>query len=210
MTDGEWVRRALNGDAAAYGELAARWSARVLAFCHARCGSRHVAEDLAQETLLRGLRGLATLESPEHFGPWLRGIAQRVYLDWRKAKQTSQIPFSALRRDGPWDDLLASDADATVCDVDQTDEVRRLMREVEALDEDYREVVLLYYSHDLTYAELADLLGVSPATINMRLTKGRAALRERLLPPQEVEGETAPQGNRSPILSAAQTPPARS
>jgi RNA polymerase sigma factor (sigma-70 family) len=41
-------------------------------------------------------------------------------------------------------------------------------------------VVLLYYYEDLTYRELAEALGVSPATINARLTKARALLRVRL------------------------------
>ena len=54
------------------------------------------------------------------------------------------------------------------------------MAAVEALPEDYREVLLLYYYEDVTYRDLAETLGVSPATINARLTKARAMLRERL------------------------------
>jgi RNA polymerase sigma factor (sigma-70 family) len=44
----------------------------------------------------------------------------------------------------------------------------------------YRETLWLYYSDDLTYQEVADLLGTSRATVNLRLTKARALLRERL------------------------------
>jgi RNA polymerase sigma-70 factor (ECF subfamily) len=51
---------------------------------------------------------------------------------------------------------------------------------VNQLDDDCREVLLLYYYQDVTYADLAELLGVSTATINARLTKARATLRERL------------------------------
>lgn len=182
MTDAALVCRALEGDSAAYGELARRWSARVLAFCYVRSGSRHVAEDLAQETLLRGLRGLGSLDSPERFGPWLRGIAQHVFLDWHKAKQTSQVPLSALRTESSLEHLLATDADATQQAVDRDDELRELMQAVESLDNDYRETLMLYYTHDVTYAELAAILDVSPATVNARLTKARAMLRERLDP----------------------------
>lgn len=207
MTDGESVRRALQGDAAALGELARSWSARVLAFCQARCGNRHVAEDLAQETLLRALRNLSTLESPERFGPWLRGIALRVYLDWRKAKQTSQIPFSMLSPDGGVDRLLARDGESRV---EQEDDARRLRQEVESLDEDYRETLMLYYSHDMTYAELAELLGVSSATINLRLTKARATLRTRLASMQEGGHRTDTQATRHQTLTASNAPPERS
>jgi RNA polymerase sigma-70 factor (ECF subfamily) len=54
------------------------------------------------------------------------------------------------------------------------------MAEVEALPEIYREVIMLYYYQDVTYHELADLLDVTPAAINVRLTRARALLRERL------------------------------
>lgn len=176
MTDGELVRRAMQGDAASLGELVRSWSARVLAFSLARCRNRHLAEDLAQEALLRALRNLSTLRNPDRFGPWLRGIALRAYLDWRKAGQTTQVPFSMLDADAAVDELLACEADSTV---DRDDDVNWLMREVATLDEDQRETLLLYYSHEMTYAELAELLEVSPATINLRLTKARAILRSR-------------------------------
>ena len=64
--------------------------------------------------------------------------------------------------------------------VDRADEGRHLLAAVEALPEEFRKVVMLYYYEDLTYRELAQLLGVSPATINARLTRARALLRERL------------------------------
>ena len=54
------------------------------------------------------------------------------------------------------------------------------MAEVAALPEAYRETLMLYYTQDCTYDELAEMLGVSAATINARLTKARAMLRERM------------------------------
>ena len=87
MTDAELVRQARDGQPTAYEQLVRRWSARVLAVCHARVPRRDVAEELAQEALLRGYESLSSLEAPEKFGAWLRGIAARVCLDWLKARQ---------------------------------------------------------------------------------------------------------------------------
>ena len=70
MTDGELVRQTLSGWTAAYGELARRWTCRVLAVCHARVRHADVAEELAQEAIVRGYRGLGTLADPEKFGSW--------------------------------------------------------------------------------------------------------------------------------------------
>ena len=74
MTDGELVRRARAGDRSALTDLAHRWAGRVVARCHAAVRRPDAADDLAQETLLRGLRGLSSLADPEKFGPWLCGI----------------------------------------------------------------------------------------------------------------------------------------
>ncbi len=174
------VRRTLDGQPSAYAELVRRWAAPVLAVCHARIRCWHAAEDLAQETLLRGLRALPSLTAGDRFGPWLRGIAQRVCLDWLKSKQSAQVPFTSFASGQAPDELLATDADAVSREVEGAEESRKLMECVNQLDDDCREVLLLYYYQDVTYAELAELLGVSPATINARLTKARATLRERL------------------------------
>src|ERR1700761_9738636 len=89
-SDSDLVRLAQGGQLSAYEELVRRWSARVLANCHARVRSCHTAEELAQESLLRGLRAIGTLEEPAKFGPWLCGIASRVCFDWRKSGQARQ------------------------------------------------------------------------------------------------------------------------
>lgn len=183
MSDAELVRQARLGGAGrteAYAELVRRWAARVTAVCHARVGRAHAADDLAQETLLRGFRSLASLADPERFGPWLCGIALRTCLDWLKSKQNQQIPFSALDSDhNPEDCRRQWRADET--DLERDDERRWLLAGVEALPEAYRKVVMLYYYEDVTYRDLGRILGVSPATINARLTKARALLRARLV-----------------------------
>ena len=74
MTDAELVRATLAGSRDAYAEIARRWAARVTAVCHARVRRADVADDLAQETLLRGYRALHTLSDPAKVGTWLMGI----------------------------------------------------------------------------------------------------------------------------------------
>ena len=191
MTDGELVRRVLRGEHAAAEDLASRWAVRVLAFCRARVGNRHTAEDLAQESLLRGLRGLGALESPEKFGTWLCGIAAHVCLDWRKSKQAAQVPFTSFAPDRRPDEFVTSDKPAAEAEVDAADELRWLMEEVESLSVEHREVLMLYYYQDVTYRDLAQMLGVSAATINARLTQARAILRQRMTSSEQARPHPA-------------------
>ena len=172
MTDGELVLQATDGLASAYGELAERWSGRVLAMCHARTGRRAIAEELAQETLLRGFRSLQSIESPERFGSWICGIAHRVCLDWRKARQTAQVSLTADASAG-----LATKSISGSDQVSEADEQSHLLSLVAKLPDELREVLMMYYYEDVTYQQLADQLGVSVATVNSRLARARAMLR---------------------------------
>lgn len=176
MSDGDLVRQTLSGENRAYEELVRRWAARILAICHARVGRSDVAEDLAQETLMRGFRHLATLAEPDKFPGWLAGIAVRTCLDWLKAKERTQVPFSTLVPNGNLDGVLER-AEKTNADPAEKED---LLAAVEKLPQIYRETLLLYYYEDVTYQELATALGTSVATINVRLTKARKMLRERL------------------------------
>lgn len=181
MTDGELVRLTLDGRPSAYEQLVRRWMPRVLAVCHARIRTAAVAEELAQETLLRGYRSLATLESPAKFGAWLRGIAVRVCLDWIKSKQSSQVPFSQLGETGLEETGQPLAIDISGHDVlARQEELSRLTEELEQLPEQLREVLLLYYYDDMSYEEIGTLLEVSRATVNTRLARARELLRLRL------------------------------
>ena len=178
-SDSDLVRLAQGGQLSAYEDLVRRWSARVLAVCHAKVRSAHTAEELAQESLLRGLRSLGTVEDPAKFGPWLCGIASRVCLDWLKSRQARQVSLDAMS-DGQADSWVAQERDSPDEAACRADDRRRLMSEVAMLPESYREVLMMYYYDDVTYQDVAVALGVSAATINARLTKARAMLRERL------------------------------
>jgi RNA polymerase sigma-70 factor (ECF subfamily) len=177
MTDAELVRLARDGQASAFEQLARRWTARVLAVCRARVDQPNAAEDLAQEALLRGLQHLDTLSQPEKFGPWLRGIAVRVCLDWLKTRAAGPVR-QASSEEHPFDPV--DGAETPPQQVERADSRQRLLAEIHALPDELRETVLLYYFDDVTYVDLAHLMGVSRATVNARLAKARELLARRL------------------------------
>ncbi len=178
QTDTELVLAALNGRRTAYEDLVRRWGRRVVAICHARIGNADAVDDLAQETLLRGWKHLSTLKQPEEFGAWLRGIAEHVCLDWirrnvsrREAHQRLFAVAASTRRS----EVAASDSE-----VAQQDEHQRVWHEIDQLPEPLRNVVFLHYYDDITYDEIADVLGIARATVNTRLAKARCLLAHRL------------------------------
>lgn len=170
MSDAELVRQAQAGGTEAYAELVRRWAGRVTALCHARMGNAHLADDLAQETLLRGFRAIATLSNPERFGAWLCGIALRVCLDHRKSPKNHQVLFSTLDNEHQPDNYLPCAGESSLALLEREEERQMLLEQVEKLPPDYRQVLMLFYYQDITYREIAELLGVSVPTVNARLT----------------------------------------
>lgn len=181
MTDAELVQQTLNGQRSAYEELVRRWCARVVAYSRSRVHSREVAEDLAQDSFLKAYASIHSLGDPAKFGPWLLSIAHRAAVDWLKAKARTEVQFPVHRNgsDGS-ESLLKSGVDDPGAACERRDELSKLKAEIASLPETLREVLMIYYYDRVTYSEMADMLGVSAATINARLTKARKRLRERL------------------------------
>ncbi len=133
------------------------------------------ATDLTQETFTRayeslpGFRGEATLKT------WLTRIAQNIVLD--RFRQISR------RRDGSLDDDdVQAMAFAGALDQAQAAEQQQskacVQRCVDALPDNYRQAVALHDMVGMTNAEIAKMLGVSLATVKIRVHRGRRRLRE--------------------------------
>jgi RNA polymerase sigma-70 factor (ECF subfamily) len=177
MDDAALVRQVLAGQNDAYAELVLRWGARIIALCHARLGRADLAEELAQETLVRGYEELSSLAEPARFGSWLAGIAANTCRDWLKARKNTQAPLSGAEVDAHLPEPARQ--------VEQQDEIARLLAEVENLPEDCRTVLMLFYYQKATYRDIAQILDLSTATVNARLTKARNLLRARLAGPNQ-------------------------
>ena len=183
MTDADLVRHVCNGQTSAYEVLVRRWSARVVGYIRSRVGCPEVAEDIAQDSLLKAFRSLHTLADPSKFGPWILSIAHRSAIDWLKAKARGEVKFSDadVGETGGLSDGWRSNEEPPETHLARREQATRLRAEIDALPDPLREVVMMYYYDDVTYKELADMLGISAATVNARLTQARNALRERFL-----------------------------
>jgi RNA polymerase sigma-70 factor, ECF subfamily len=149
-------------------------------------GDASAAEDLVQETYLKGLQSFATLRDPDRVRPWLFQILSRLVVDRHRAsvrEVSLEAPedldrFSLYDRivdedPLPYSDNLHGDFLAQFRDED----VRRALVRI---PEAYRVPLVLFYVEGLSYRELAEVLGCPIGTVMSRLHRGRKIL-ERLL-----------------------------
>ena len=80
------------GGRAAYADLVRRHAGRVFAICLSLLGDWHEAEDMAQQTLLRGFMQIGNLRNSERFGAWIAQIARNVCVDALRRRKTQVAP----------------------------------------------------------------------------------------------------------------------
>ena len=147
---------------------------RLFSLCCRLCRSRGEAEDLYQETLLRGLEQREQLLAAENPGAYLTRICVNLYRDW--ARRRKLLSFISME-DAPPPNLHGQFSTAGP---EESLEQSLVRQAVDTLPEPYRQTVLLYYFFDQSIQQAAAALGVRPGTVKSRLGRGREMLKEVL------------------------------
>lgn len=141
---------------------------RVLGTLHLLTGDQHLAEELAAETLAQVASHWPRVRDLHAPGPYVQRIAVNLARSWFRRRVARR---RALARHGP-DADVHHDADGA--------DVIAVREAVAALPERQRACVALHHFADLTTAEVADALGIAPATVRSHLRDARATLRTAL------------------------------
>lgn len=172
--DAHLVERVLAGEREAYAPLVRRYLPAVHAIGRSRAGNFAEAEDIAQEAFLAAYNALDTLHEPAKFGPWLLRIARNKANDWLTGR-TRERRLTAHFEEA------AEPVQDTMRELEIRDMRAMLRRRVEALDDDFREVLFMHYFAGVKTREMAQLLEISHAAVRKRLQRAREALGATLL-----------------------------
>lgn len=179
------------GNAAAFEELVLRYQDRLLTVLEHLVGNHHQAEDLVQEVFLRVFRARKTYQPGAKFSTWLFRIAHHVALNAiRDQQRRREVSFEGGRRSDSGDlshtqleDVVQ--ASSGVIPARQLDrmELREVVRTaLSRLNERQRMAVLLSKFEGMSYAEIGEVMGLTPAAVKSLLSRARLALREILEP----------------------------
>lgn len=167
MDEEALVRAARKGDREAYGSLVGRYVRAVTARAYACTRELSTAEDLAQDTFLRGWQGLARLEDARSFGSWILSIAGFVCQEWIRRRQTvekhrAQVARPAASRPSEEPDLPLAEA-------------------VAELPPEVQQILALRHGAGRSCEEIARELGRPLGTVTKMISRAYAHLRERLV-----------------------------
>ncbi len=147
------------------------------------------AADTTQEVFLKVYRGMRSFHGDASLKTWIYRIAIREALNQRrwwfrhKRRETSiEAPAQASREGSPGSllDTLADAGESPLDSLAHQEARARVENELRQLPEPYRAAVVLRDLEELSYEEVAEVLGVSLGTVKSRLMRGREALKRRL------------------------------
>lgn len=169
--DAALVSRVLAGEKEAYGTLMDRYRDRFARYATHLLGDRHEAEDVLQDTFVRGYRFLGQCHDRERVGAWLfRILVNRC----RTAHGSRRRSGVTLRLDEEPNLAVRGSA---VDEVGWRDEIQRALSQ---LPTEHREAFLLKYVEELSYEEMETITGAGISALKMRTKRACDRLRELL------------------------------
>lgn len=175
------VRRARNGEEAAFSALLDSYNTAILNYCHRLIGNRDLALDLAQETFIKAFLSIDKFDENKKFSPWIYRIAHNLCVDYLRKKR---LPTEAMHyEDASGGEVLVDIADSTAAPdaLLERKEIRANFENALAgLDEIYREPLVLRHQEQMSYQEICDTLEIPIGTVKARIHRGRGLLKESL------------------------------
>jgi RNA polymerase sigma-70 factor, ECF subfamily len=179
-SDEELVARSIGGDPDSFNQLVLRWERPIYALAYRVIGREEDARDVCQETFLRAFRALNGFRGQAKFSSWLYRIALNLCRDWVRRERRTPV----VQAPDDLDTLELSVVREPTASIDELVARRELTRIVEQamarLPEDQRTAIILKEYHELTFQEIADLVGCPLSTVKTRLYQGLAVLRREL------------------------------
>jgi RNA polymerase sigma-70 factor, ECF subfamily len=165
------VVRAQAGDEAAFAELIERYSPRLRYFLRKVLASADGAEDALQDVWLDVLRHLPRLADPQALKAWLYRIARDLAFGrLRKAKRNEQ----------PLDEANVPDPAAEEENDFSAEDAARIHAALDELPAEQREVLVLRFLEEMSYEEIARVVGCQLGTVRSRIFYGKRGLKRAL------------------------------
>ncbi|MDF2628976.1 MAG: polymerase ECF-type sigma factor [Symbiobacteriaceae bacterium] len=180
VADETLVRRAQKGDQAALSELITRYERKTYNLAYRLMGNHADASDAAQEALVRVYTRLPNFRGDSAFSTWLFRVVTNTCLDelrrrGRLRHQSLDNPLPA--EEGALPRQTTDESDGPIERAERREVQAAVQRAINRLPDEYRAVVVMRDLQDLTYHEIAAVLGTSLGTIKSRLHRARQALR---------------------------------
>ncbi len=179
-TDAELAQRAIRGQQDAARQLVERFERPVFNLIVRMVRDPGVAEELAQDTFVKAFAHLRSYEPGRKFSSWIFRIAHNTTIDY--LRRPDRLVASLDDEDGEASELrVLASPDPGPFAVTERNELATLVEQAMGrLRPDYRAALTLRYQEELSYEEIAEILGLPLVTVKSNIHRARAELAAAL------------------------------
>ena len=179
--DRELVATAITGVEGSFEELVRRYQRPISAYVYRMVGNYESALDLTQEIFIKVYGSLGRYRPEFKFSTWIYKIAHNSAVDHLRRNSTRE---QSLIHGTEGDNFeLPIESGRLTPEQESERKERRIEIEavVRALPANYRELIILRHSQDLTYEEIVDVTGLPLGTVKNRLFRAREMMRQQFV-----------------------------
>ena len=173
-SDEDLMRRTQQGDKAAFSILYERYSASVLSYLYRMLGNLEDVESIGQEVFFRAFRFAPTYRYPQKFSTWLFTITRNLAINSSRRRKRSPVRnITELNLEGV--DLSGDPyqvATRATDNLEKQEEIARVLKALDGLPTDQKEVIVLGVFQDLSYAQMEEITGTKAVTLRSRMFHG--------------------------------------
>ena len=184
-TDKSLIEAHCQGDKTAFSELVRRYGDSILGYLMRMSGNHHQAEDLFQETFKRVHEKAHTFRG-DKFKSWLFTIATNVAIDGLRRRRRMQVVSLNQRLDCSDQDseelsavALADDSYEPSQEAAKAEQVEKVREAIESLPARQRATLVLAYYQQLSYPEVAEVMGCSLGTVKTQMYRALRTLAQK-------------------------------
>ena len=177
VTDRDLVATAVSGGEGSFEELVRRYQRPISAYVYRMVGNYESALDLTQEIFIKVYNSLSRYRAEFKFSTWIYKIAHNAAVDHLRRSATREQSLVV----GPQGDQFDLPLESTRLSPEQESERKERRGEIESvvrtLPANYRELIILRHSQDLSYEEIVEVTGLPLGTVKNRLFRAREMMR---------------------------------
>ena len=181
VIDSDLVASAIGGAEGSFEELVRRYQRPISAYVYRMVGNYESALDLTQEIFIKVYSSLGRYRSEFKFSTWIYKIAHNAAIDHLRRTATREQSLVV----GSEGDQFDLPIESKRLSPEQESERRERRVEVEtvvrALPANYRELIILRHSQDLSYEEIVEVTGLPLGTVKNRLFRAREMMRQQFV-----------------------------
>lgn len=176
------LKKIRSGDKAAYVELVTPFRERLIRKAKSMVKDEDDAEDIVQDAFISGYRSIHKFRADSGIYTWLyRIVVNRAKDLLTKKKKNPEKPITEQEQQ------FVDERQSYEKKLELSEESSYLIDKINLLDEIYRQVIELRYFEEMSYAEIAQVLGCNQGTVKSRLFKAKELLKQMILNDEKGE-----------------------